>query len=218
MKATPTWKFLQGICRVTTTLMFDLKVYGLHHVPPEGGLLLVSNHQSYLDPVLLGVRLRRPLSYLAKSELFRNPAFAWLIRLLGAFPVKQGAGDVGAMKETIARLHAGDALNIFPEGSRTEDGQMRSMEKGIGLVVRKAKVPVVPVVIDGSFRAWPKGRTMFRSSPIRVMYGPPMDLSNLDRDGIVEAIDQTLTTMFADLRAGRISKNGMAEPRRRNIN
>jgi 1-acyl-sn-glycerol-3-phosphate acyltransferase len=218
MKATPTWKFLQGICRVTTTLMFDLKVYGLHNVPPEGGLLLVSNHQSYLDPVLLGVRLRRPLSYLAKSQLFKNPAFAWLIRSLGAFPVKQGAGDVGAMKETIARLQAGDALNIYPEGSRTENGKMLPMEKGIGLVVRKAKVPVVPVVIDGSFRAWPRGRTMFRSSPIRVMYGPPLDLTNLNRDEIVEAIDRTLTTMLTDLRAGRISENGMAGPRQTNAN
>src|SRR6185312_9644763 len=110
MKPHPVWKFLQAICRVATTLAFDLKVYGAHRVPQEGGVLLVSNHQSYLDPVLLGVRLKRPLSYMAKSELFKHRAFAWLIRSLGAFPVKQGAGDVGAMKETIARLQEGRAL------------------------------------------------------------------------------------------------------------
>ena len=96
--------------------MFDLKVYGSHRVPQKGGVLLVSNHESYLEPVLVGVRLRRPLSYLAKSELFGIAPFAWFIRSLGAFPVKQGSGDVGAMKETIARLQEGQALDIFQKG------------------------------------------------------------------------------------------------------
>jgi 1-acyl-sn-glycerol-3-phosphate acyltransferase len=167
-------------------------------------VLIVSNHQSYLDPVLLGVRLERPLSYMAKSELFRNPLFAWLIRSLGAFPVKQGAGDVGAMKETIARLQEGRALNIFPEGSRTEDGELLPIEKGIALVIRKAKVPVVPVVIDGSFDAWPRESTLPRASPIRIVYGHPLDLSSMNRDQIIETIRVTFETMFDELREGRM--------------
>jgi 1-acyl-sn-glycerol-3-phosphate acyltransferase len=204
MKPTFLWKFLQSICRVFTTSMFDLKVYGAHRVPDEGGVLLVSNHQSYLDPVLIGVRLKRPLSYLAKSELFVFPPFTWLIRSLGAFPVKQGAGDVGAMKQTIARLQEGHALNIFPEGSRTEDGELLPIEKGIALVIRKAKVPVVPVVIDGSFDAWPKGQTVFHAGKIRVLFGHPMDFANLDRDEIIKAIDQTFRKMLSELREGRV--------------
>jgi 1-acyl-sn-glycerol-3-phosphate acyltransferase len=184
--------------------MFDLKVYGAHRVPAEGGVLILSNHQSYLDPVLLGVRLQRPLSYLAKSELFKNWAFSWLIRSLGAFPVKQGAGDVGAMKETIARLHEGRALNIFPEGSRTHTGELLPIEKGVGLVIRKAKVPVVPAVIHGSFQAWPKGHTLFRPFPIRILYGHPLDLSSMDRDEIIQTIGRAFETMFAELREGRV--------------
>ena len=202
MRATAPWRFLQAIARVLTTLLFDLKVYGAHRVPDRGGVLLVSNHQSYLDPVLLGVRLRRPLSYLAKSELFRHKPFAWFIRSLGAFPVRQGAGDVGAMKETIARLQEGHALNIYPEGSRTQDGQLLPIERGIGLVVKKAKVPVVPVVIDGSFQAWPRSCRLFHPHPIRVMYGPPMDLSGLRADEVVRTIDRTLHAMFDELRRG----------------
>ena len=204
MKPTPIWKFLQTICRIATTLLFDLKVYGSHRVPESGGVLIVSNHQSYLDPVLLGVRLKRPLSYLAKSELFGYGPFSWLIRFLGGFPIKQGAGDVGAMKQTIQRLQEGHALNIYPEGSRTENGEMLPIEKGVGLVIKRAKVPVVPVAIEGSFRAWPKGRPMFRASPIRLYYGDPIDVSNMDRDEIIEWIDQTLRTMLADLREGRV--------------
>ena len=94
----PLWKLAQTITRVFTTVMFDLKVYGRDNVPDEGGALMISNHQSFLDPAILGVQLRRPMSYLAKSELWHNRLLGWLITNLNAFPVRQGAGDVGAIK------------------------------------------------------------------------------------------------------------------------
>jgi 1-acyl-sn-glycerol-3-phosphate acyltransferase len=149
----PLWKLAQCFCRIFTTCCFDLKVFGARRVPIEGGVLLVANHQSYLDPVLLGVRLERPLSYIAKSELFGNRHAARLLRWLNGFPVRQGSIDVGAMRETIARLRAGHALTIFPEGSRTHNGEMLPIARGVSLVVRRAKVPVIPVVIEGSYRA-----------------------------------------------------------------
>jgi 1-acyl-sn-glycerol-3-phosphate acyltransferase len=198
------YKITRLIARLLTTLCFDLKVYGTEHVPRTGGLLLVSNHQSNLDPVLLGVQLPRALSYMAKSQLFEvHPLFTWLIRSLGAFPVRQGTGDVGAVKEAITRLQEGDVLNVYPEGSRTETGEIMPMEKGIGLLIRRAKVAVVPVAIDGSFDAWRKGRKMFRRWPIRLQYGPPMDLAHLKGDEIVQRVDQTLRKMVDDLRARR---------------
>src|SRR5438093_13386407 len=105
------WRYLQILGRVLTTLLFDLKVYGRRNVPEIGGVLIVSNHQSYLDPVLLAVRLGRPLNYIAKSELFENRFGGWFLRsVLNAFPVRQGHGDVSAVKETIRRLQAGHAL------------------------------------------------------------------------------------------------------------
>src|SRR5438876_4866321 len=110
------WNLGRTICRTITSRMFDLKVYGLEHVPKTGGVLIISNHQSYLDPVLLGVQIPRPMSYLAKSELFAIPGFGWLIRQLNAFPVRQGEGDVAAVRETIRRLQEGHMLNIIPEG------------------------------------------------------------------------------------------------------
>ncbi len=155
------WKALQVIVRVGTTLFFDLKTYGRENVPKKGGVLLVANHQSYLDPVLVAVHLYRPVSFLAKSELFENPFLAWLIRLLEAFPVRQGHGDVGAVKEVIRRLGEGYALNIYPEGTRTLTGDIEPLEKGVALVIRRAGVPVVPVAIHGSFEAWPKGSIIF---------------------------------------------------------
>ncbi|MDB5173960.1 MAG: plsC 2 [Phycisphaerales bacterium] len=205
-RRTPVWIFVQQICRMVMTIFFDLKVYGAYHVPKTGGALLVSNHQSYIDPILLALGLDRTLSYLAKSQLFKNPVFSWLIRSLNAFPVEQGAGDIGAVKESIARLQEGHMLNVFPEGSRTEDGEMLPLEKGVALLIRRAKVPVVPAVITGSYEAWPKSKKWIRPYPIRVVFGPPMDLANLDREQILARIDETLRRMYDEARAGKFPR------------
>jgi len=206
LRTTPFWRLCRSAAYIGTILWFDLKTYGVKNVPKTGGALMISNHQSYLDPVLLGVNLPRPLSYLAKSELFRNRFLAWLITSLRAFPVRQGKGDKAAIEETIRRLREGHMLNIFPEGTRTETGEIAPIQRGAALVVRRANVPIVPVVIVGSWEAWPYRQKMFRPHPIRVLYGKPLDVSGMKGDQIVELIDRTLRTMFDDLRAGRVEK------------
>lgn len=191
------WRLTQAIARVLTTVLFDLRVYGRENVPARGGALIVSNHQSYLDPMLLPVRLERPLNYIAKSELFRGRIRGWLLRtVFNAFPVRQGAGDVAAVKETINRLRQGHLLNIYPEGARTFDGRIGELRPGVGLIVRRAGVPVVPAVIIGAFEAWPRQRRFPRPRPIRVEYGPAMDLAGLPSDEIVAEVDRTLRQML----------------------
>jgi 1-acyl-sn-glycerol-3-phosphate acyltransferase len=198
------WKSSQIIARVTTTLMFDLKVYGINNVPARGGALIVSNHQSFLDPVLLGVRLDRPLNYIAKSELFDGHVGGWLLRsVFNAFPVRQGTGDVGAVKETIQRLREGHLLNIYPEGARTTDGRIAPLQKGVALIIRRAQVLVVPTAIIGSYEAWRIGRPWCQPWPVRVEYGRPMELDDLGPDEIIAAIDRTLRQMVCELRARR---------------
>lgn len=191
----------RAACRIFTTLKFDLHVYGLRHIPRTGGVLVVSNHQSVLDPVLVGVRSARPFSYMARATLFnKNKFFSWLIRSLNAFPVQLGKGDTGAMKEAIARLKAGEILTMFPEGTRTRDGNLLPIQAGVALIIRRANVPVIPVVVDGAFRAWPKGAKFPRSVPIRIMYGPPLAVEGLKSDKIVELIAKTFHKMLEELR------------------
>lgn len=217
MKQPPVpWKFAQTLTRIYTTTMFDLKVYGRDNVPDEGGALMVSNHQSFLDPALLGVQLRRPMSYLAKSELWNNPVFGWLITNLNAFPVRQGAGDKGAITETINRLREGHLLNIYPEGSRTEDGALLPIQRGVALVIRKAKVPVIPAVIDGSFYAWPKGQLLPGRHPIRVLIGKPVRMDDMDSKEILAQIERLFREMLAELRAkeARHNPTGASAPSR----
>ena len=200
------WQIGQGICRLVTTRYYELKVHGTRHIPPTGGVLVVSNHQSYLDPILLAVQLRRPMSYMARATLFRNRFFGWLITNLNALPVRRGEGDVGAVREVIRRLQEGHMLALFPEGTRSITGELKSLEPGVALVVRKAGVTVVPAVIDGSFQAWPKGSKLPHAYPIQVLYGPPLKVDGLRGNEIVPLIESTLRQMIADLRAGNIAK------------
>lgn len=203
MKPTLPLRMAKALCHLILTLAFDLKAYGTHNVPRRGGVLLVTNHQSYLDPAILGVPLRRMVSFLARSELFHNRYFGAMIRTLNAFPVQQGRGDTAAIREMIRRLREGQILNIFPEGSRSEDGELAPIERGAALVVRRAgtSVSVVPVAIDGAFQAWPRHRKYPRRHPIRVMYGPPLDIADRSDQEVQQLIGQTLQTMLADLRA-----------------
>jgi 1-acyl-sn-glycerol-3-phosphate acyltransferase len=196
------YSFGRIFARPWADLWFDLKVYGVEKVPKRGGVLIVSNHQSFLDPVLFAVKLPRPLSFFAKSELFENPYFGAFIRSLNAFPVRQGEGDIGAVKEVIRRLQEGHALNVYPEGSRTFNGEIDKMQPGVGLMIRRAQVPVVPAVIDGSFQAWPRGsgQKVFKPHPIRIVFGDPVRLHELKASHLIERIGNTLNTMLKDLR------------------
>ena len=192
---------MRALLRILSSVWFDLKVYGKENVPETGGVLLVANHQSFLDPAVLGVQLRRKASFLAKSELFENPIFGWGIRRCNAFPVRQGEGDVGAVKETIRRLQEGHMLTVFPEGGRSPDGELQPILNGASLVVRKAQVPIVPVIIEGSFKAWSKDMKIWQRHPIRVMFGKPAVVHHLKAKEITAFIDQQFHELLAELRA-----------------
>lgn len=193
------YKAMRGLFRFILTVFFDFKAYGVHHIPQTGGVLMVSNHESYLDPALVGVMVPRILSYMAKSELFTNKYFGWYIRQLHAFPVRQGRGDIGAMRETIERLKEGNLLNIFPEGSRSDDGKPLPIQPGAALVIRKAQVPVVPCIIIGSFNSWPRGQMFPHPAKLRVLYGPAMELHHLKAVEITKIIDTTFRSMREEL-------------------
>ncbi len=197
------YRFIQILSNGLGKVFVQFKAIGTENVPMEGGVLIISNHQSNLDPPLLGMGLKRPVAFLAKSQLFKYKAFAKFIRALNAFPVKLGAGDIGAMRESIRLLQAGWILNVFAEGSRTFDGDLQPAQKGAGLLIRKCGVPVVPAVIDGSFQSWPRGTKFPKMSKITVVYGPAVDLSHMKADEIRQWIDETLGQMLSDLRSGK---------------
>jgi 1-acyl-sn-glycerol-3-phosphate acyltransferase len=204
------YQLFRGLCRLGATLMFDLKAYDVTNVPRTGGVLIVSNHQSFLDPAVLGIPIRRPVSFLAKSELFEGTSplgklFGNVIRRLNAFPVRQGEGDVGAVRETIKRLQEGRVLTMFPEGGRSNSEEIEPMQPGMGLIVRRAgpTVKVVPAAVDGSFNAWSRHRKFPRPARVRVKYGQPMELAHLKGNQIIQAIEKEIRRLHAELRERR---------------
>ena len=149
-------KILQALIRGFLHLVFRYRVEGLENIPAEGGTIVALNHRSYWDVVFAGSIICRPLRYMAKAALFKNPLFGWLITTLGAFPVQRGKGDLGAIKTALEILKGGNVMLIFPEGRRVLDGSHPGAKPGVALIATAAKVPVVPICISGKYKLWHK--------------------------------------------------------------
>lgn len=172
-------------------VLYRCRSRGALNVPRTGGVLLVANHQSFFDPPLIGGTLTtRDTDFLARGGLFKFKPFAWLISTLNATPIKQGAGDTGAMKETIRRLNERKAVLVFPEGSRTDDGAIQPFARGISVLLKRADCVVVPVGIAGVWDIWPRHKRFPRlfTRPVAVVYGEPIDTKDLLAQGPDAAI------------------------------
>jgi len=173
-------------------IFYRLKRVRVQNVPREGAVLLIANHQSFLDPPIVSSAIRhRHTDFLARGGLFKFKPFGWVISILHASPIKQGAGDAGAMKATIAKMKEGKMMLVFPEGSRTEDGEMHEFQRGIAVLLKRADCTVIPVGIEGAFDAWPRTRGIPRifTKRIVVCFGDPIESSELMSDGTDAAIE-----------------------------
>jgi len=184
-------------------IFFRFRAYGTEHIPRQGPVLFVSNHQSYLDPMLCGVPVPRELDYVARDSLFKNRFFARLISSVNAFPIQRDQADLAAIRSIIARLQQGRAIVLFPEGTRTGDGRISVIKSGFDLIARKAQAAVVPLVIDGAFEAWPRTQKLPSPRKIRVLYGPawsPEQIRRLGREEFVLQVNQCLRDLQSELR------------------
>jgi len=194
---------LQQVARVLLVVVFGIRVYHRQRLPRRGGVLVVANHQSYLDPVLAAVGMPRPYHPMARASLFRWAPFRWLIRSLYAFPVRRGTADLGAVREALARLQAGAVVLMFPEGTRTPDGSIARMHGGPVAIAARAGVPMLPMVIDGAFEAWPRTSLLPRPHTIRVACGRPVSPEEAaagEPDEVMAGLRQQMLDLQAELR------------------
>ena len=166
------------VVRLAATVLFRLKVIGQRHIPKTGGVLIASNHASYLDIPILGCGMPRRASFMGRLDLFSGPA-GWLMRYLGWIPIRRERVDRKGFEEAIRRVKAGEAVVIYPEGSRTEDGRLQPGKPGVGMIVEATGCPVVPAFLEGTYDVLPPGARWFRLRPIRVTYGAPLEFSSL---------------------------------------
>jgi 1-acyl-sn-glycerol-3-phosphate acyltransferase len=136
--------------------------------------MLLSTHQSVLDPVLVGLISNRRLNYLARKTLFKNSAFGFLIRVLDAIEIDREKGGLAGLREMLKRLQAGELVLLFPEGTRTEDGNVKELKPGFIPVARRSNVPLIPIAIVGAFDCLPRGTKLPLRKPIAVVVGEPL--------------------------------------------
>ena len=196
-------KFCRCGVRLVLGLFFRARAYGQHNLPREGGGLLLSNHQSFLDPVLVGAGMPRLLTYMARDTLFRNPLLGTWLRLVNTFPVRRGRPDTMSIRRAIEHLTAGRLLLMFPEGTRTRDGELQTVKAGFNLLARRAGVPIIPVAVDGAYLAWPRSHRLPRPRRIRVMYGriiPADELAKLSDREAADRVHGEIAVLLRKLR------------------
>lgn len=186
-------------------LFLKRKVYGRNNVPKSGAFIFASNHASYFDPPLLGTTIKRQAAYMARDTLFNKPISRWAFSKVNAFPVKRDEGDTRAIKDSLKVLKSGMPLVLFPEGKRTEDGNLQPAKPGVGFIAAKANVPVVPVYIKGSYEALPKGAKRINCVPVSVHIGKPIkfDPGELEAKGraAYQRVSEHIMEKIAEMKA-----------------
>lgn len=170
------YHFIGAVTAGPIRRLFRFKSKGEEHIPRQGGFVLSANHMSNLDPWPLGIPLypERQLRFMAKSEMYRAP-LKWILEPAGAFPVRRGMGDEEAMERAIELARAGEVVAIFPEGTRRNKGRKKRKARprsGAARVALKAGVPLVPAAIGGT-------ESLMKLGPLRVAYGPPVEMDDL---------------------------------------
>src|SRR5881409_1959356 len=166
--------------RLAGRLFFRLRVVHRERMIQSGPVILAMNHQSYLDPLLAGVTSDRAIYFLARRTLLDAPTLGWLLPKLNVIPVNQEGVDRSALKAVINILKSGNAALVFPEGSRTLDGNLQPAEPGLGLVIAKTLAPVVPMRIFGAHEALPRGGGGLHFMPITIVIGEPIFFTAAD--------------------------------------
>ena len=201
-------------------LCFRMKVRGAKYLDTDGGGLLLANHQSFLDPILLGIGLGRSVSFLAREDLFRVFLLGWICKKCHTLPIDPEAGSVASLRLSVNRIKAGGIVGVFPEGSRTLDGKMDVFKPGFIALLRRTHCPVFPVGIAGAFEVMPRGRILPRFGTIRVVYGEPISDAELQpflvkgqEQQLVDLIEQRITDCQRQAEEWR---NGSKDPDNKN--
>jgi 1-acyl-sn-glycerol-3-phosphate acyltransferase len=194
---TPMW-FYAAVCtfaRFIFLLKLRLRLIGLENVPKEGAFIIASNHLSWMDVPLVPSFIKRKVVYMAKEELFYSKV-GWLVRLMGAFPVKRGEADRQSLRAADTQLKAGKIFMIFPEGTRSKIRQLGQGHVGLGMIALRAGVPVIPVAVWGSEYTFKKLRP-----PVTVSYGKPLLLApkgkKITREDIEDATNEVMRHIAA---------------------
>ena len=189
--------------RAVARLYFGLRLEGTENIPRDGAVVIAPNHQTYADPVLVTIPIRRRIYYMAWNRLFDVRGLSWMIRRLRAFPVQLESSDPRATREAVRLLQAGEAVMIFPEGTRSLDGRVGRFKPGAFRLAVSLGVPILPVTIAGGHASWPPGRSLPRPARMTITYHPIVQPQASDdtRDGARRLAEHTRAVIAAAFEA-----------------
>ena len=199
---------LHTFCRLVGVLGFGIRVFGRELAPRDGTALICANHQSFFDPVLVGLALDVRLNYMARKNLFDVPGLKHLIQYLDAIPIDRDGPGLAGLKETMKRLKRGEQVLIFPEGTRTRDGEVASLKSGFVTLARRTSAPLVPFGIDGAYQAWPRTQKLPRRSQIALVVGESIsadEVTALSDTVLVAELERRIRACHAQARDYRRS-------------
>jgi 1-acyl-sn-glycerol-3-phosphate acyltransferase len=191
-------------------LIFRIQIYGKKNLP-EAPYIIVSNHSSIADPPLVGISCsRHSIDFMAKKEVFDTPILGSWAKNVGCISVKRGENSVQSLKEAIRRLKNGRVVGVFPEGTRSLDGKLQEAKRGVGFLIAKAKVPIVPVYIKGSNKAAPKGGKIKYGTNVSVFIGKPIKVE--EYESIVQDKDYERIVKFVMKNLSELSEMETPDP------
>ncbi len=197
------YQVAKSIIRIFASIAFRARYSGSANVPRTGGALLVSNHQSHLDPPIVGAGCPRQMSYLARLTLFRIFPFGWILQSVGAIPIDRDRSALSGIRATLQALQRGEMVLVFPEGTRSRDGNLGTFKPGLALVARRAKVPIIPAAIDGAHDAWPRAAAIPRFGNVYVHYGTPLlpeEIASCSEQELAALVEQRVRVCLELLR------------------
>ena len=181
------YNIFYNLAKLLARMIFSMRVIHPERMVESGPLLIAVNHSSFFDPPLAGICSRRGVFYLARKTLLKWPFFGPLFPAMNVIPVERDGNDMSALREVIKKVKEGNAVLLFPEGTRSLDGDLQPARAGIGLVIAKTGAPVLPMRIFGAYEAFPKNARRFQLSQISVVIGEPIhftaeEISNSSRE------------------------------------
>lgn len=167
------YTFAKSVVNAIFRPLYRIKAIGAEQFPKEGGVLLCCNHISNFDPIVVGIMIKRDVYYMAKEELFKVPVFGKVVEMCNAFPVKRGMSDREALRKGLKVLKEGHVLGLFPEGTRSKNGELGKGLAGAGFFALKSEAEVIPCAIIGPYKSFRK---------LKMVYGRPIDMKELRKN------------------------------------
>ena len=190
---TLTYNIFYNLAKLLARVFFRMRVVHPERMVESGPLILAVNHTSFFDPPLAGICSRRGVYYLARKTLLQWPFFGPLFPAMNVIPVERDGNDISALREVIKKIREGNGVVLFPEGTRSKDGNIQPARAGIGFVIAKTGAPVLPMRIFGAYDAFPKNSKRLHFARITVVIGEPLFFSPDDLDSATRETYQTLS-------------------------